>query len=200
MDSYNIPTYPKQVGRCTVCDIPLMSIHRWQITSARGREGWSMHRGHGYCGKHYKRWRKYGDPLADGPRTTATRTRAARPVQIQQCGLCERPMADRRRLDEARQINPEVISTGARGLCRTCYNRAHDSGELEIERFQLSRDIVLDDWAMMRDDGHTDLGMAARRIGMTKRALELALQRARARGDERGSLVPFAHDMRRSAA
>lgn len=85
---------------------------------------------------------------------------------------------------------PAPVSEGhrrhdGRGLCSSCYAAARQSGELiEHERVTRPRDEVLEDWAILRAQGHT-LTQAAPRIGIPYGSLRDAVRRARLAGDPR---------------
>jgi hypothetical protein len=73
----------------------------------------------------------------------------------------------------------------AEACARRCYTLARQSGELlEHERVTRSRAEVLEDWAILRAQGHT-LAQAAPRIGMPYGSLRDAVRRARLAGDPR---------------
>jgi hypothetical protein len=73
----------------------------------------------------------------------------------------------------------------SRGLCPSCYWKLRRDDLLGQRRLRRA-DEVLEEWVLLRSDGVTDLGVAAKRIGMTRTALQQALYRARRRGDDRG--------------
>lgn len=69
-----------------------------------------------------------------------------------------------------------------RGLCSTCRSRHRGRGTLlDFERPSRSAEEVVEDWLILRDQGH-DRRQAAARMGMTHHALEQALRRAVKRG------------------
>lgn len=74
-----------------------------------------------------------------------------------------------------------------RGLCSVCYAKARRSDALlDVPRRLRSRDEVAEEWQHMGGPvGGVTLGEFAAQMGMSVRAVELALQRARAAGDER---------------
>jgi len=74
-----------------------------------------------------------------------------------------------------------------RGLCVSCHGKASHLGQLEnYPRRTWSRDELLDEWELLRGEGHTRV-QAAERLGMNPTAFERALQRARAAGDPRAA-------------
>ena len=78
-----------------------------------------------------------------------------------------------------------TVGHRGRGLCRGCHARRRRDGTLaDAPRATMSADEVLEEWVMLRGEGHT-VAQAAERLGMTYGALEKALDRARKRGDER---------------
>lgn len=69
-----------------------------------------------------------------------------------------------------------------RGLCRPCWSRAKNTDTLyDHPRATRSRADLLADWRMLRGQGHTKRQIAER-LGMTFRALDQALVRARRDG------------------
>lgn len=94
------------------------------------------------------------------------------------CRDCKLPRADW----------PQTASghaRGGRGLCRRCWNRHNFNHTLDqFPRSTWQRDELLEEWVFLRDTG-CDVEAAAERVGMTRAALERALHRAKARGDER---------------
>lgn len=76
---------------------------------------------------------------------------------------------------------------GANGLCERCYKagrRAKDP--VQTRSPYRRREEMLEEWEFLRSDGVTDLSVAASRMGVTRTALEKALERARKAGDPRG--------------
>lgn len=185
------------VGHCRVCGVPMISEYAWK-KKLRPR-GIAPHIGKGLCGKHWSRAKRLGDPAAPTPAPWNARPERAEDVPEQHCQECGHLVAHRRTLARFPALREKgwVVLAG-QGLCSTCYRRAWEKGTLE--RINRTADDVLDEWVWLRDDGYADVRIAAKRMGMTYAALDKALWRARKRGDQRGSLVPFAHDMRRRAA
>lgn len=73
----------------------------------------------------------------------------------------------------------------SRGLCRTCYRRATEDGTIDDWPCRKRpADDVLEDWDMLRREGYS-MVQAAPRIGVSPDALEMAIVRARRRGDPR---------------
>lgn len=194
--SLEIAPYPWLVGFCRApgCGIPMISGDRAAKLDPAAYDGWGIHDGHGYCGPHHYRFTRYGDPLGSAPKVR-------KPPIIKDCPKCSARVVDPRRLEDARKIEPTVVIRKGRGMCRPCYNSWYKESTRAgtFERATRPYDETLDEWVMLRDTGCTDVATAARRLGMTKRALEQTLYRARKRGDIRGSLVAFSHDMRRAA-
>lgn len=99
---------------------------------------------------------------------------------MRRCLDCDRPMHPKHH--RARGVPRHV----GRGLCRTCYKAAQVSGSLvDFERLTFSADELLDEWVLLRGEGYT-VRQAAPRIGVSFAALDRALYRAVARGDDRG--------------
>lgn len=74
-----------------------------------------------------------------------------------------------------------------RGLCSHCYQTAWATGDLiDYPRATRSRNDLLDDYVILRAEGHTGQQIA-QRLGMTYPAFERALQRARRDGDPRAA-------------
>lgn len=97
---------------------------------------------------------------------------------------CDRTLiraAEWRRLSDERKA--ELKAQGAakrtgRGLCARDYKRARVAGELiDYERGGLAHTVVLEEWQVLREDGHTKR-QAAERLGMSYKAFEKALERA----------------------
>lgn len=190
---------PYVIGFCKAegCGIPLIPDWRWRRLSPAARAGHACHRGKGMCQKHMCRFNRRGETSTYQPPSRTPKTAAEVPVSA--CGECKVSMATPRHLDRFPELRDRgIIRKGGHGLCNRCYRRARTAGTVEptVRR----RDEVLDEWAMLRDTGTTDLREAAERMGMTWTALDMALYRARKDGDPRASLVPFGHDMRRNAA
>lgn len=90
-----------------------------------------------------------------------------------QCGRCRRffpPLGD-------------TVHFG-RGLCGRCWTKLDEDERLDHEPTTRHRDDVLDDWLVLREEGHTK-AQAAERLGMTFEAFDRAFHRARAAGDPR---------------
>jgi hypothetical protein len=74
-----------------------------------------------------------------------------------------------------------------RGLCTTCYEAERRNGDLDRwPRVNWRTDDLLDEWVLLRSDGVVDIIEAAQRIGVSPHALDRALHRAIAAGDDRG--------------
>jgi predicted DNA-binding protein (UPF0251 family) len=108
-------------------------------------------------------------------------------------GECGRPMVSERAW--RRGHRPEGYAAHkCRGLCGACYRLMVKHGVPAKKPVQervkplpgRPREETLEEWEFLRADGVT-VAEAARRMGMRTRALEKALERARARGDERGA-------------
>lgn len=95
------------------------------------------------------------------------------------CVECDREMAPCRTPLDQRRGRP--VHDG-RGLCGTCRGRHRVRGSLiDFERPSRSIEEVVEEWTMLRDQGH-NRRQAAPRMGMTHHALEQALRRAVKRG------------------
>lgn len=72
-----------------------------------------------------------------------------------------------------------------RGLCNFCRDRAVRLGTLaDYERRSRSRDEVMSEWELLRDEGLSKT-QAAERLGMAFKTFETAYTRARRAGDPR---------------
>lgn len=72
-----------------------------------------------------------------------------------------------------------------RDLCNFCYKAASRTGEvIDFERTRRTRDELMHDWAMLRDEGYSKR-QAAARLGMSLAAFDRAFHRARRAGDPR---------------
>lgn len=56
-------------------------------------------------------------------------------------------------------------------------------------------DELLEEWTLLRDDGHT-VHDAAPRLGISPDRLQVVLRRATRAGDPRGGRLPFGRDLR----
>lgn len=111
---------------------------------------------------------------------TATTLRSAG-----RCRACRAPVFPRPNGARVTDLPPGARFHAGRGLCTRCHPAAHRAGTLiDFARHTLSRDELLDDWVLLRDEGLT-YTQAAARIGMPVAALKRALNRARADGDPR---------------
>jgi hypothetical protein len=73
----------------------------------------------------------------------------------------------------------------ARGLCDSCYQTHHRAGTLDqfpIQRNQRRRVEFIADYELLRSEGYSRAQIAAR-LGMTRNAVDRAVQRAVAAGD-----------------
>lgn len=87
-----------------------------------------------------------------------------------------------------RGSSPESRPEG-RGLCRPCWLHLDKTGELaDYERPTRSRDDLLDDYVVLRDQGH-DWRQCAERLGMSYPSFERAMFRARKAGDPRARRI-----------
>lgn len=94
------------------------------------------------------------------------------------CLMCGLPMARNNRAGHP----PGTRLHDGRGLCEACHDRAIRRGVLmDFERRSRPVDEVVEDWLMLREQGH-DRRRAAERMGITHHALEQALLRAVRRG------------------
>lgn len=90
----------------------------------------------------------------------------------------------------ARCTNTRAIK--GRGLCEPCYVHNWKSGTLaDFERTSRTRDELLDDWEILRRQGFS-MAHAADRLGITRKGLERAIDRARRDGDPRAKRRPDA--------
>lgn len=72
-----------------------------------------------------------------------------------------------------------------RGLCWRCHSWAQRTGRLcDFERQTRTADELLAEWDVLRREGYA-IRDAARRLGLTTKGLERAIDRAAKRGDER---------------
>lgn len=109
------------------------------------------------------------------------------------CTCCSKPVAP------STSPQPGAAVHGGRGLCNACHRRERYNGRLaDHPRSTWSRDDVLNEWEVLRAEGHTRV-QAAERLGMKPAAFERALQRARADGDPR-ALPGVAGGMSRAKA
>lgn len=79
----------------------------------------------------------------------------------------------------------ELDRHGARGLCRSCYERHRWAGTyLDLPRRTWARDEVLTEWQLLRSEGFTRR-QAAERLGIKFNTFERAICRAAAVGGAR---------------
>lgn len=97
------------------------------------------------------------------------------------CTECDIPMMSTSAWRAGVQPDGHAVHAG-HGLCRKHYWR-WQSGSIETKTLR-SRDEVLEDYLMIRDDV-ANIRQAADRMGMTFAALDRALYRARLDGDDR---------------
>lgn len=100
-----------------------------------------VHKAHGYCRTHYRRWQRHGNPLADVPlpgpevsyRTALARVRAARGApEGQVCAECSGPAAvwsydgrcPQERIEPGRRRRYSLDPGRYRPRCRFCHRRA----------------------------------------------------------------------------
>jgi len=191
------------VGHCKApgCGVPMVSEQRFRNHKTWFRnQGIDAHRGFGLCSVHHARFMRTGTTEKVGPKRSEVDTAEKAIATAKRCGQCAQPMiyADYvRRFPEL--LERGFVRVGGRGLCKTCYSHAQRTGQFGDDVRGRSAEEVLEDWEMLRDDGES-LENAARRMGMTVKALDKALYRARKKGDPRGSLYPFGNRPRRTAA
>lgn len=86
-------------------------------------------------------------------------------------------------------FNGGVSPWRARGLCNTCYKRQYARGKHEhfpaTGRVKANRDQVLDMWVELRDTQTRD--HIAQRLGISRRAFDRHISRARSEGDPRAA-------------
>lgn len=156
------------------CGVPMVSTHQWN--QGIRPEGRRRHGAFGLCQRCYWRARR-GER---GPRAKPRTSPIGKP-----CVDCGRVLRSRGE-GEPRHAG--------RGLCTRCHGRRSRSGTLRevptIQRTEIPSEDVLDEWAFLRDWSGSLLtpGEGAERLGMSRKALEQALYRARKKGDPRGGL------------
>lgn len=79
---------------------------------------------------------------------------------------------------------PGTVTYKGRGYCRTCYDRVFLSPVPAVRSGRWRRDDLLEEWDRLRRDGVT-MRQAVDRLGITYDALDKALIRAKAAGDQR---------------
>lgn len=108
------------------------------------------------------------------------------PVLASRCRSCAVPMVP------ARTARAEGVPIGhrrhdGRGLCTPCYGVARRADALaDHERLTRSSDDLLDDWALLRGQGHP-VDVIAERLGMTRVGLLHGVRRGRRAGDRRAA-------------
>jgi hypothetical protein len=85
-------------------------------------------------------------------------------------------------LHPANQRGVYALEHHGRGLCSTCHRWARHTGRLlDYERTSRSREDLLEDYRMLRGQGHSRVQIAER-LGMKLTSLDTALLRARRDG------------------
>lgn len=108
--------------------------------------------------------------------------------EVRRCRQCKYPV-----VPQGHRPPPGWRAHNGRCLCEWCYKDADAAGELvDFERTTRSRDEVLDEWLLLREQG-CSRAQAAERLGMTFDAFDRAWRRARKAGDERA--LPALDDM-----
>lgn len=187
----------KLIGHCKACKAPMISEYAWNRYPSARPEGFRPHVAKGLCNVHYDRLQRTGHTEYVGPR----RLSGPDQVLVHQCTDCGKTMVSNQYRARWPELAEKHLAMGGRGLCRRDYGIRLRNGTLPPGNSgRRPMEETLEDWEMLRDDGVTSLEVAAARMGMSLAALDQALYRARKKGDPRGSLVPFAHDMRRTAA
>lgn len=167
---------------CTnpACDWLVIGEWVYQTLSKEARQRRHV-RGHGakgYCDPCYNRLKRNGTldykPRRGNPRPATPPT----PCK----GGCGRLVSTAR----SNRRPKGVVANYGRGLCTQCYKAAEANDTLaDYEVRVRSRDEVIEEYLGLRLVGVRRIADAAPRIGMTPKALERALQRARKAGDER---------------
>lgn len=106
-------------------------------------------------------------------------------VAVWTCPSCDRWVAPRSAWSRWPAVRARFLRHGCRGLCCTCYRRLASTDAIhDYQPSNMSRDELLDEWALLRSEG-ISIPDAAPRLGMTIHALARALARARRDGDPR---------------
>ncbi|MDN5933184.1 MAG: hypothetical protein L0I24_19315 [Pseudonocardia sp.] len=101
------------------------------------------------------------------------------------CAKCRTPMMHRPHGATVAVLPRGRRFLDGRGLCTVCLQAARKiGGHVDYPRRTRTRDELLDDWALVRDEGST-YAQFAQRLGMSTSAVLRALTRARAAGDPR---------------
>src|SRR6478735_4128924 len=100
------------------------------------------------------------------------------------CSRCGRGLisdAVYKTLSIAERQERNVHKHQGRGLCALCYDVCGRNGTLiDYERKRIPHDEVMDEWELLKGRGYSRREAAAR-IGVTKKALDLHIQRERKR-------------------
>lgn len=191
------------VGHCRApgCGVPMVSDQRFRTNATWFRShGMAAHKGKGLCQKHLARLVRTGTLAIVGPRRSDVETIDDAAATARECADCRARMVYPNYIARFPELLERgLVRAGGRGYCKPCYYRHRRAGEFEGDRRGRPIEETLEDWVFLRDDG-VPLAEAARRMGMTEKALDKALYRARKKGDPRGSLYPFGNRPRRAAA
>lgn len=177
---------------CLECGTKLLSEWVWRHVDreAAKAQGFARHDGGKLCSRCHIAARRAGKARLHRP---------PQPPTIFACLDCGRKCST----TDTRKRYPDLCEETVAGAAGRCYrdykiHLGHQPGGRNYVRSKLReerREAFLDDWELLRDDGVLPR-VAARRIGVKYGTFLTRLMRARKAGDQRGSLVPFARDMR----
>jgi hypothetical protein len=158
------------------CDAIIIGQATYYAMSKEIREakGLKPHDGHGLCKACSSRRKRTGSVK----RNPNPQSRPHDPNPPFPCARCSRSICNRR----GREVGG-VGQHAGRGLCWRCYRRSRDDGTL-IDYAPRSRrnDDVIEEWLELNMLGVREIREAAPRMGMTIKALDKALYRARKNG------------------
>ena len=174
------PPTPCANPECTFLTIGAWSF--WKMDpELRKQRNLRAHDGYGYCMPCRQRILRTGSVA----RARLTGRRNFKAPSTCRCGKRVATKAYR----DAHPDETDVHPIAGRGLCHPCYSQAEATGELlDFERRFRTNEEVVEEYDELRSQGNFDLHLIAGRMGMTYKALDKALWRARRRGDERANL------------
>jgi hypothetical protein len=187
--SFDRPWLRREVSPCAnrSCDWNVIgeAVFRGMSREQRAAQHVRKHGGMDLCSACHNRWKRNGttdyQPKPRGPKPKT----AAEPC-LGGCGRTIVSAGVRATIPRAERRAKRIVLHGARGLCEVCVRQAKANNTYDdFEPRRRTNDEVLAEWDLLRTEGVIDLGVAAARMGMTRKALDKAIYRGARRGDPR---------------